>query len=486
MRRLTALCTGMLCFVAGASWVHADTGAPGAGAGKLGVAAPVYKTERWEEDYTYLKAPAKGNDLFDSIKYIPLNADGDLYLSFGGQVRDRYENFNHNTFGTGTQDRDGYNLARASIYADLHFRDYVRVFAEVRGAFENGRRGGARPQDLDQLDLQQGFVDLSLPVNPDTKFTFRAGRQELQFGAERLIGPADFNNVRRTYDGFRGILQTGGNQLNLFLVRPVAVSKYDFDNANNATVFGGVYETLQLPKVMPKAKTKIEAYGLYLNRHNETYPNSAGPAREIRYTAGARFSSNPKPFDMDIEADYQWGDYKNQDVQAYSLASDFGYTVETTLTPRAFIGFDIASGDRKSSTGRQETFNQLFPTGHTYFGYIDVVGRQNVIDLHPGFDFLLLEKARFAQKVTLRAEYHQFWRQSTTDAVYSAAGTVLRNGASDARSIGSEADLLLKWQVDRHLGTYVGYSHFFHGKFIQETGASKDIDFVYVAATYTF
>jgi hypothetical protein len=33
---------------------------------------------------------------------------------------------------------------------------------------------------------------------------------------------------------------------------------------------------------------------------------------------------------------------------------------------------------------------------------------------------------------------------------------------------------------------YVGYSHVFAGDFINETGASDDIDFVYAALVFTF
>ena len=52
--------------------------------------------------------------------------------------------------------------------------------------------------------------------------------------------------------------------------------------------------------------------------------------------------------------------------------------------------------------------------------------------------------------------------------------------------IGSELDLLLKWQIDRHLSTYVGYSHFFSGDFINNTGPHADVDFFYASASFTF
>jgi hypothetical protein len=110
------------------------------------------------------------------------------------------------------------------------------------------------------------------------------------------------------------------------------------------------------------------------------------------------------------------------------------------------------------------------------------------MDLHEGIDFLLVKNKRFAKSVTLRAEYHQFWRASTADAVYNASGGITRADVpgNNERSIGGEIDLLLNWQFDRHLSGYVGYSHFFAGDYIQHTGPGEDIDFFYAALMYTF
>ena len=55
-----------------------------------------------------------------------------------------------------------------------------------------------------------------------------------------------------------------------------------------------------------------------------------------------------------------------------------------------------------------------------------------------------------------------------------------------AKYVGSEIDFLLNWQVDRHLTAYTGYSHFFAGTFLQDTGAHNDIDFFYAALNYSF
>ena len=66
------------------------------------------------------------------------------------------------------------------------------------------------------------------------------------------------------------------------------------------------------------------------------------------------------------------------------------------------------------------------------------------------------------------------------------SGVVRPGGGSSSKEIGSEIDLTLKYKFDRHLLGLLGYSHFFAGDFIEDTGASSDIDFLYAQVQYTF
>jgi hypothetical protein len=141
----------------------------------------------------------------------------------------------------------------------------------------------------------------------------------------------------------------------------------------------------------------------------------------------------------------------------------------------------------EATTGRGDAFDQLFPSGHDQFGIIDAIGRQNIIDVHPGVTWNLLENKPGAQRLKLLTQYRQFWRESDQDAVYTSSGSILRtSGGSDASAVGGEVDVQLSWQLDRHIGAYMGYCHFFHGEFISETGPHNDIDFAYTAVTFTF
>jgi hypothetical protein len=465
---------------------------PGTGAGP----PPPYTALRWNEDYSYLRDSARHSDRFDPIKYIPVGDDPDTYLSLGGSVRYRYEFFDNNTFGAGPQDDDGFHLTRILAHADLHLGKNLRGFVQIKSAMEDGREGGPRPIDSDEFDLQQAFVDLKLPISlgdESATVTLRAGRQDLMYGVQRLIGPLDWANTRRTFEGGKASFTfSKTHALDVFLVRPVVVENEEPNTGDGNVTFGGLYDTVSLPNWLGEtAATKLDLYGLVLlvNRPGAfSVPFPVTGPDEDRYTVGARLSSTQRPWDFDIEATYQFGKLGGGNISAWSIASEVGYTLaEAPLTPRLILGFDMASGDDDPTDADSQTFNQLFPTGHPFFGYLDAIGRQNAIDLHAGAELTLLKEAKLARKVTLRAQHHMFWRQSDDDAVYNTAGGVLRaDFGSDETYIGSETDLLLNWQIDRHWSAYAGYSHFFAGDFLQETGPGDDIDWFYAAVQFTF
>src|SRR5262245_14971835 len=89
---------------------------------------PAYKQLRYDEDYSYLRDPSQRSDLWDVVNFIPLDVKDDIYLSLGGELRERYEYFHNSNWGRGPQDTGGYLLQRYMIHADLHLGPDVPVF----------------------------------------------------------------------------------------------------------------------------------------------------------------------------------------------------------------------------------------------------------------------------------------------------------------------------------------------------------------------
>jgi Alginate export len=435
----------------------------------------IYSIDRSSEDYSYLKNPANRTDFFDPIKYMPFSDNPDWYLSLGGQVRDRFDYFNNSNFGAGPRD-NGFNLLRMLVNADVHFGPNFRTFVQLDSSMEFGRAGGPRVGDADAFDFQQAFVDVALPFDNASSAVVRLGRQELIYGAQRLISPNDWRNVRQSFDGGKVSFYLPNDTLDLFLVRPVIVNENHLNGDDDSTYLGGVYNVTELPQVIHGAHSKLDLYLLSLNKSI----SSTNTADSQTYTIGTRFHTNPGPWDFDVEPDWQFGKYSGTGISAYAVAAEAGYTMaEVPTTPRAAVGIDLASG----SANPAHRFNQLFPPYYLHLGHMYLFGRQNIIDLHPGLTFTL------TKDVTLTAEQHFFWRQNTNDAVYNLSGAVVRaSDGSNKAFIGDEFDLAANWQIQRHISTYAGYAHFFAGPFIQATSAhnNEDEDFVYAAVTFTF
>ena len=164
---------------------------------------PAYKQLRYDEDYGYLRDPVAHSDPFDAIKFVPLGAEGDRYLSLGGEIRQRYEYFHNPVWGQEENDPNGYWLQRYMLHTDLHLGNRVRFFGQIKSGIELGREGGPRGADEDKLDLHQAFVDVRGWSDVNGGLTLRVGRQEIGLGSSRLVSFREGPNVRQGFDGVR-------------------------------------------------------------------------------------------------------------------------------------------------------------------------------------------------------------------------------------------------------------------------------------------
>lgn len=444
---------------------------------------PKYSFLRQNENWSGLADfdRSKTGDRFDPIKYVPLNDDGSIWASFGGSIQLRGEWFSDFNFGAPAtaDDEDVYLLSRLRLHGDLHVGDHLRVYTEFKTANSTGRDliGGNRGLDVDTAALQQAFADIRVPVlNDDVTLTVRAGRQMLLFGKQRLVSPLPWANTLRTWDGASAILEGEGFKLHAFLTQFAPVQKYRFNDVNRNIDFYGGYLTTKVPTT----DFGWDLYFLGLERTAATFNGTTGA--EDRYTFGTRIWGNlSERVDFEVETAWQAGEVGNNAIEAGMFTANLGLKLPDLLAgSRAWVGFDYATGD-ETPGGEVQTFSQLFPLGHAYLGFADVLGRQNIIDASTGIDF------KVTPKLSGMLHYHSFWVADNSDALYNVGGGVSRaGGASTSSYVGSEVDLILNYVVNRHLKTQVGYARFFAGDLIEDSGPSDDIDFAYAQAIVFF
>src|SRR5712664_2384065 len=437
---------------------------------------------RFNEDWSVLRGVDldKTDDFWDRLKFIPLSPDQYVWLTIGGQARERGEYYRQYLFGASEpKQSDAYLLSRYRLSADLHVTQYFRMFAEGRSAFSLDRdlAGGRTTAYVDELDLMNGFADIMIPFAQKVNVTLRGGRQELIFGSQRLVGPGDFTQVPRAFDGGAAITQVASWTITPFWAQSVVVDQYRFNKSTSDLQLFGVFGTGPL-HVLP---VNLDLYWLDADNRTGNFNGTIG--RERRHTLGGRAwgKVGATGLDFEVEGAAQFGTVGRGDIAASMFTTVLGYTLPITrLSPRVYLEFDYASGDDRRG-GDVGTFNQLYPNAHSYLGYIDYIGRQNIISPNGGVSISPI------QGLTLSLQQYFFWRASDHDAIYNKSGGVLRPGTTTtARYVGAETDALATYNFTRHLQGYAGYSHFFTGEFISKTGKDKDSDFYYVAIQYTF
>jgi hypothetical protein len=439
---------------------------------------PRMSTFRYDEDYSYLRDPAAQTGAWwEPLKYIPLTPSGEVYLTLGIETRLRYEVLRNDNFGDGPQDEDGYLWLRALPVADLHAGQHVRLFAEFISAFAVDREPFRRGIDENRFDVLQAFVDFrsALPQHDD-HITVRAGRQMLGYGSERLISNRYGPNVPETFDGMKAFGELGPWRADVFWVRPV---ENDFKVMDDQTDDSRELWSLYLTRHFSARKTGFDVY--YIGYEDENAAFNQGSARERRHTVGNRIFGNASSWDWNTEAFYQFGTFGRGDIQAWSFASDTGYTFSSVpWTPRLSLKANIVSGDDDPDEADLQTFNALFPKGK-YFGEIGLLGPYNMINLHPAVEIEMNKN----WSASLAAVF--YWRESTRDGIYDNAGNLVRpDGSSTARYIGTQTELVVNYHPARNWEFECAVSRFVPGRFIEETGRSKDAYFASAEIRFSF
>jgi hypothetical protein len=437
----------------------------------------------FDADYRYLDKPDnKQTDFFDCLKRQHLGCD--WMFTTGGEVRYRYMDETNSRFsGTNNQ----YDLFRTRVYGDVWYRDLVRVYAEFIYANSWNQDLAPLPIDVNQGDALNLFVDVKVADVGGHPVYVRAGRQELLYGSERLISPLDWANTRRTFQGVKSFYQGDKFDVDAFWVQPVAVSPGHFDSVDDALNFTGIWTTYR-----PQKGHAIDVYALNLDRSGPTPPgqdqvpgaaNVNAPNHFNITTLGSRYVGDRcGRLTWDTEGMVQIGDYGNKDLFAYAYTTGLGYRfADLPMTPHLWAYFDYASGDAEADRGGSyNTFNQLFPLGHYYFGYLDQVGRQNIQDLH--FDLNYFP----ARWITGIVQYHRFWLAEPEDALYNAGGKAVRQDPTGraGRDVGQEIDFLWNFHMTSHQDVLVGYSKLFAGEFIKRTGNPDSPELFYLQYSY--
>lgn len=417
-------------------------------------------------------------------------------FTFDVQERMRYEmrdnNFDFNSAVNGVQDA-AWLLQRFRLGVGYDVNPWIKLYIQGQDVREiGGDRGhaigvnGAEGDDI--FDVLKAYVQIG---NAKKGFSSTLGRQFLSFGDQRLIGPLEWANQARTFDAFKFRYTASKWSADLFTTSPVNFNTYKWNKSDlldqtdhrNAFISGLYFSTLFVP-----FNTTTDFYVLHYRDDGQA--NFGTPIGSTSFVnLGTLWKGDPKKlngFDYETEMDFQTGKVGGRSLTAYAGHWGAGYNwLKSSWKPRFGLQFNYASGDGSPNDNKVGTFQNLFPTNHLFYGYMDTTAWMNVYNPQVNFSFMPTSK----MKVML--DYHLFWNANNADAWYRANGSTkvrpVNTAATNASSFrGQEFDLTVSYKLNPHVNILTGYSYFVAGQYLRDTGASSNAQFGYVQMQIDF
>jgi hypothetical protein len=355
-------------------------------------------------------------------------------ITVGGQVRPRFE-FRNPELGGTVSDAFTSMRTRGDITAALE--GGLKVFVQ----FQDVRLWGEEESTLDDFsannfDLHQGWLEIR--SSKGTQFFGRAGRQETNFGGQRLVGAVDWTQQGRSFDGIRTGAIGGFGSVDLVAYKLAEATDPDIDS--DSELFGGY---AALANILGGT---LDAYALY--------DRIGGTPKTSRATVGARLHGRRASITYRIEGSYQLGTASDLDVTAFMVGARVGATFgKISLTG----WYDYLSGDDDPTDGKSNVFNTLFATNHKFYGIADLFLN---IPVHTGGlglqDFAIKGSFTPIAPVLIGLDVHHF--------------RTAKQGSLTSSRYGEEIDLVGRYVYNQYFTVSGGLAYVVQGPAWSELG----------------
>jgi hypothetical protein len=374
-------------------------------------------------------------------------------LKFGGQVRPRFEYWNPLLLPDGSGEHFTSMRTRVDLRAGLD--DNLSAFIQIQDVRLWGSEGNTLGDfSANGLDIHQAYIDLGKAE--DGGFMGRFGRQEVNFGGQRLVGAVNWAQQARSFDGIR--VGSGGSVGNI----DVFAAKLEDAQAGDIEVESDLvsaYGTWDITETQD-----LDLYWIYDHRDdNEADP---GDQKTNRHTLGARWVGNASGFTYRAEGSYQTGTLLGTDVSAFMMGARLahGFAGKGSVT----LWYDYLSGDGDLGDDKLKVFDTLFATNHKFYGFADLFLN---IPVNTG--------GRGLQDVSIKGTYkfHPAWMLRLDLHSFHMAD----KGSLVSGHFGEEVDVVASWKYNKYLNLSAGVAYVFQNDGWAEIGRlTKDLGWVYL------
>jgi hypothetical protein len=299
--------------------------------------------------------------------------------------------------------------------------------------------------------------------------------------SERLIGTWDWVNVGRRFDGGEAALDRESWKLSAFGAR-VLQGGVDYQHAFERLEGVDVYSFVLTSKRgawLPGGEVRL--FNIAYRDARSSTRTSLGDRLLIDGLGGSLVEIYPAgPGELDILAwvTYEFGHFGVMSHHAMAVIGEGGYAwPKAPFAPWVRGGLAYASGDGDPGDQDHETFFNMVPTNHKFYGDQDLSALQNLTNVYGQL------RLQPHPRLVLNFEGHFFRLSDGADAWYGGSGPAnnqefgyvarLPHGGGQT-SIGTEWDFTLTWMPRAILGVQVGASHFEGGEVAQALFPIKD------------
>jgi hypothetical protein len=368
------------------------------------------------------------------------------------------------SFGGGSPDEID-ALSRIRLQAGLRWRA-LTVFAQA----QDHRAWGSRTElGTGAVGFQQGWVEVAGGKTGEVSGSIRAGRQEISWGRDRLVGTLPWAPQGRTFDAIR--MQGRVRWLELELLYTMMERPRTFTATDESVdppeelrihTLGAHYGGGKL-SAKPHRAFGLELIGLF--DRGDASPQALDRDRIIGNVGGRAWGEPVDGVTYDVEVHGQFGRVGALTHRAWAGAGTLRAFAPTgDVAPGVQVGYAIASGH--ACTGASATvcaptqsrdFFNFYPTNHIHYGILDQFGWSNMRDLEGG---VFVRKGR---TIEAGAVYHFFQMQQRGGTWRDAVGNPVGIGwdpNQTAATLGHEIDVLVTARLWAPLWLQPGYGVF--------------------------
>lgn len=365
-------------------------------------------------------------------------ASGAVEVDFGGQLRVRSEGGDRKLLG---KRFEWDTLQRTRVGLDAKVSPEVRLFVQVQDSRAWGNEGNTLA-DTRNLDVHQAYGELQRQA-AGAAWRLRAGRQELLYGDERIIGPVGFSNVGRSFDAVQVRMTQGRLTSDLVAARLS-------DGSQGA----------------PPNDDLFVSYNRFAagDRGGEFYVLHRANTGIFETTIGERLFGAHGRVNVVQELAFQTGRRSHADIQAFLGSGQVYVRAAERLTVGG--GVDFFTGEDTGADQQLFDTKRLFATAHKFYGRMDIIedlaGRGGLID---PYGVLLLRAPRDV-KARLEAHFFRSHRKA-------ALGAPLAPAADFDAHLGTEVDLLVGVPIAERTSLEFLVTGFLAGKSLEQRAVAS-------------